>query len=507
MSLSQAISNGNQGLSAAARATDIVSTNLANAQTEGYVRRSVLVTERVSDGKSLGLNPVITRRNEESVASNNVRRSDVTYQQQKVITDATKIIQQAIGNVDDEYSLTARMDNFRNALKNLAATPENAALQDQTIFEAKEFTRTIRTISGSIQEIRESADNNIKIEVDNINKYLVQLKDVNSNIASLGSSTDVAGLQDEQERLLNKINEIIPVNVSTKENGTIGLATKTGVTLLDINIAKIEFSPSSFITPEKIYAYAGEAPGLPYNAVLSGLKISDQDITPSSNKIQSLSGGKLGGLFEVRDDFMVTIQKQLDSIAGHFITSFRSVDRTTDTDNNMVNGNVDSLFTAGNSGATYNSLNDIVGISNKFTINSQFDSSVGGDKRRIRDGAMATSFTGPEGNTTLIQAWITQTETLKSFDASTDLSQSQSLISSVREFVSSVALKNQNQLNNMEYEEGKMNTLLDIRDNAEGVNIDEQTQQMLFLQRVYQANAVLIKTAGEMFDTILSIAG
>ena len=52
-----------------------------------------------------------------------------------------------------------------------------------------------------------------------------------------------------------------------------------------------------------------------------------------------------------------------------------------------------------------------------------------------------------------------------------------------------------------------MHTLLDIRDNAEGVNIDEQTQQMLFLQKIYQANAVLIRTAGEMFDTILTIAG
>lgn len=507
MSLSQAISNGNQGLSAAARATDIVSSNLANAQTDGYVRRSVIVSERIVAGKGLGLNPVLVKRNEAVVASNNVRRSENTYQQQKELAEATKVIQQAIGNVDDEYSLTARMDSFRNSLKNLSETPESASLQDQTIFEAKEFARTIRSVATSIQEIRESADSNIQTEVNNLNNYLARLKDVNGDIASLGSSTDIAGLQDEQERLLNQINQIIPVNVTQKETGVIGLSTKTGVTLLDINIAKIEFNATSFITPDKIYSYEGDEPGLPYASVLSGLTVSGQDITPTANKIQSITGGKLGGLFEVRDELMVTMQKQLDSIAGHFITSFRNVDNTTDTNANMVNGDVDSLFTAGNSGASYNTLNEILGVANKFTVNSKFDSSVGGDKRRIREGAEATNFTGSEGNATLIQAWIQQTETLKSFDASTDLAQSQSLISVVREFVSSATLKNQNQLNNLEYEEGRMNQLLDIRDNAEGVNIDEQTQQMLFLQKIYQANAVLIKTAGEMFDTILSIAG
>jgi flagellar hook-associated protein 1 FlgK len=201
----------------------------------------------------------------------------------------------------------------------------------------------------------------------------------------------------------------------------------------------------------------------------------------------------------------VTIQRQLDSIAGHFITSFRNADPTTDTNLDTINGNVDSLFTAGNTGADYSTLDNVLGISNSFTINSKFDPDQGGDKRRIRDGAEATTFVGAEGRATLIQAWISETESLKSFDASTDLTQSQSIISSVREFVANTTLKNQNQINNLEYEEGRINSLLDIRDNLEGVNIDEQTQQILLLQRIYQANAVLLRTAGEMFDVILNI--
>ena len=75
----------------------------------------------------------------------------------------------------------------------------------------------------------------------------------------------------------------------------------------------------------------------------------------------------------------------------------------------------------------------------------------------------------------------------------------------MREFVSNASLNHQSSLNLLEYEEGRLNSLLDIRDNLEGVNIDEETQNMLSMQRMYQANAVLLQTADEMLQTLLNI--
>ncbi|MFT6072422.1 MAG: flagellar hook-associated protein 1 FlgK [Alphaproteobacteria bacterium] len=505
MSLSNALSSANQGLSAAARATDIVATNLANAQTEGYVRRSAVVSERVVGGKSVGLNPIQIRRNEASLASNNVRRSDVSYQQESVIVASSKIIQEAIGDIDSDFSLTSRMDNFVNSLKNLAETPENGSLQDQTVFEAKELTRTIRDIASTMQEIRSDADASIKREIDFVNSAVEQLSTVNGDILSLNGSSDIAGLQDEQERIINSINEIIPINTTFKSNGTVQLSTKTGVNLLDINISKLEFTQTPFVSPEKVYAFAGEEPALPYNAALSGLTVSGLDLTPTANKIQSISGGRLGGLFQVRDETTVVVQKQLDTIAGHLITAFRDADSTTDTDLDGVAGDVDSLFTAGDDGADYSTLDGTLGIANNLSINSKIDPDQGGDRRRIRDGVETIAFTGAAGDATLLQSWIGETETFKSFDVSTDLSQSQSIMSAMREFISNSALQHQNKLNNFEYEDGRRNSLLDIRDNLEGINIDEQTQQALFLQKIYQANAVLLRTVDEMMETIINL--
>lgn len=872
MSLTQALTNAAQGLNATSRATEIVATNIANAQTDGYVRRSVVTTERVVDGNSLGLNPITVKRNDAERASFNVRRADITFQYQSEIAKASENLQRQIGDIDSEFSLSSRMDTFRNALKNLAETPENGSLQEQAVLESLEFSRSVRDTAAFLQELRENADAAIALEVDLLNQNLQRLQDVNSDIASLSNSSDISGLLDEQERLLNSINEVIPVNVRPQDNGTISLATKGGITLLDINISQIEFTNSPVITADKVYAFTGEEPGLPFDATLSGLTISGLDLTPTANRIQSISGGKLAGLFEIRDEFTTTYQRQLDSIAGQMITSFRDLDptigtnldtitagngtistidasadgsntltldlsaangarilavdtyeavldfdngtdssaltatitgadltrdqladtissvfnavkngdalststtyagvdtdityggsagvfthngatitlnyndntgglgtitegdfvtglngsgtpaedlditnttagqidfannsltastdqdfsisgsltigstldtetagdgtvsaidasaagtdsytldftgdssigiRATDTyattldfddgtdssaltatisganltreqladtvssifnavkngdalttstsytgaDTDIAYGNVagvffhngarialtynentggagtideatfvaglngsgtpaedlditnavagqivfannsltagtdqdfsisgtvtlgpdevfDSLFTAGDPGADYTVFDNTLGIANSFIVNSKFDPNQGGDRRRIRDGAEAAVLDVAEGNGDLLQSWIGDMEVLKTFDPSTELTQTQSLISSVREFVANSSLGNLNIQNQLSYEESNRNILMDVRDNQEGVNIDEQTQQILFLQRIYQANAVLMQTIDEMMESILRI--
>ena len=110
--------------------------------------------------------------------------------------------------------------------------------------------------------------------------------------------------------------------------------------------------------------------------------------------IQSLDGGRIGGLFKVRDEETVTIQRQLDSIAARLIEGFRSHD-TSLADAN-TNGTLDgepdgvpdgdSIFTSFTPGRIFTTVDDMLGIANSFQINSAIDPDQGGDKRRIRDG-------------------------------------------------------------------------------------------------------------------------
>jgi len=512
MTLTSALSKAVQGLNMAARGTDVISANIANAQTPGYVRRQIETSERIVSGESVGLNPIAVTRNVSTETAEAVRRAQVTFQQQEVIKDGLQNIVYAIGDVNSEFSLSARFDTFNTSLRNLAETPENGSLQDQTIIEAKIFATNINDTASAMQEIRQDADAQIKREVDNVNELLHRLKSVNGEIITISGTGDVSGLQDEQERLINEISEAFPISTTYNYDGSVRISSQTGITLLDINVTELEFTASSFIPPHVVYAYEGEDPGAPYDDSLSGLVIGGLDITPTADKIQSLDGGRIGGLFKLRDEETVIIQRQIDSIAVRLIEGFRNNDSSlTDANTNGTTDGIpdgvpdqDSIFTSAYPGGVYTTVEDMIGVANTFQINSNIDPDQGGDKRRIRDGAEATVF-GPEGSATNIRAWINELSTLTTFDSSTDLTQSQTIMSAVREFVSLASLKNQNEQNSYDYESGKLNTLMDERDALQGVNLDNEMNDLVFLQKLYSANAVLMQRAGEMLQMILDL--
>lgn len=504
MTLTAALSKAVQGLNMASKGTDLIATNIANAQTPGYVRRGVAVSELVVNGESVGLAPLRTTRNSSPESIDAVRRSQISYEQQAVITESMQKIVDAIGDVNSDYSLSARFDKFVSALKNLAETPENGALQDQALNEAKIFAQNINDISNSMQKIREDADAEIYREVQSVNESLYRLQTVSGEIVTLSSSGDVSGLQDEQERLLDKISQSFPINTTYNSDGSVRVSSKTGITLLDINVTELNYTQSNDIPPTSVYAYAGEELGSPYNSVLSPLKVGDMDITPTADKIQSLEGGRLGGLFKIRDEYTVTTQKQLDAIASELIIAFRNQDTSIPDDDLDGNPDGDSIFTSGMVGAVFDTPESIVGISNTFAVNAAIDPDQGGDKRRFRDG-VESDIEGAAGDATLIRSWISSLDEFVSFDADTDLTQSQSLMSAVREFVSMSSLKNQYEKNTFQYEKGKMDNLIDIRDNAQGVNLDNEMNNLVYLQKLYAANAVVLQKAGEMLQTIIDI--
>lgn len=512
MSLTSAISKATQGLRASARGTDIVSTNITNAQTPGYVRREIELGERLIDGVSVGLNPIRVTRHFNAEVTNSVRRAQISYQQQDVIAQSFEEIVFQIGDVNSEFSLSGRFDRFMNSMKNLSETPENSALQDETIGTAKDLVNNIRDISSGIQSIRERADAEIKREVDNVNELLHQLKNISGEIAALNSSSDTNGLQDERDRLIDEISQKFPISASYNEDGSVRVSSSTGVTLLDISVTEIEFSQTATIPPNVIYSYAGEEPGLPYNSTLSGLIIKGTDYSPTANKIQSLEGGRIGGLFKIRDEETVTIQRQLDNIAAQLIQTFRAGDttipdlHTNGTTDGIPDGvrDGDSLFTSNIPGQIFNDIDDMLGLSNALRINASIDPSQGGDRRRIRDGAGATTF-GPDGQGDIIRGWLDQTQQLLSFESSSDLTLTQSIGSAIKEMVSSASLRSQSEQSILRFEEGKLNTLKDQKDNLEGVNLDDEMNDLVFLQQFYSANAVILQRADEMLQLIIDI--
>jgi flagellar hook-associated protein 1 FlgK len=63
----------------------------------------------------------------------------------------------------------------------------------------------------------------------------------------------------------------------------------------------------------------------------------------------------------------------------------------------------------------------------------------------------------------------------------------------------------QRAVKSQESQKNVMSQLSNIRESISGVSLDEETTKMIEFQKTYDASARLIKTADEMFDTVLNL--
>ena len=56
-----------------------------------------------------------------------------------------------------------------------------------------------------------------------------------------------------------------------------------------------------------------------------------------------------------------------------------------------------------------------------------------------------------------------------------------------------------------EHQKGIVDQLKNIRESISGVSLDEETTKMIELQKSFDASARVIRTADEMFDTVLNL--
>ncbi|MNT78731.1 Flagellar hook-associated protein 1 [compost metagenome] len=71
--------------------------------------------------------------------------------------------------------------------------------------------------------------------------------------------------------------------------------------------------------------------------------------------------------------------------------------------------------------------------------------------------------------------------------------------------VGQVGALTQRAIKAQESQKNMMSQLTNIRESISGVSLDEETTKMIEFQKAYDASARLIRTADEMFDTVLNL--
>ncbi|SMX47247.1 flagellar hook-associated protein FlgK [Actibacterium lipolyticum] len=483
MSISSSLSNALSGLTAAARAAEVVSANVANATTEGYGRRVLESSAAALGDQGAGVRVDGVRREIDTKVLADRRLADASAANAEQYVDFFSSLEVAIGTPDSANSLSGSIAALDSALIEAASRPDSDARLANVLTAANGVVDQFANISDEIQTLRAEAEQGINAQVRTLNTRLEQIADLNHQIRLQdGSGNDTAALMDQRQVLVDDLAEIVPVRVVQRDHGEIAIYTETGATLLEGKPAEFGFTPASTIVPEmKIESGA-----------LSGLTLNGQPISVAG-PYSPIAGGSLQALFDQRDVLAVDAQADLDALARDLIERFEGVDPTT------ASG-APGLFT--DAGGSFDPAQE-VGLSSRLSINALVDPDQGGAVWHLRAGLGATD-PGAVGDSTLLNAFSDALNENRIASSGTYTGAARSAAGLSAEFLSTVSTERLNAEANQSFAQAKAETLREA-ERAGGVDTDHEMQSLLLIEQSYSANARVIQTIDEMIDTLLRI--
>ncbi|ABV95111.1 flagellar hook-associated protein FlgK [Dinoroseobacter shibae DFL 12 = DSM 16493] len=485
MSVTSTLGNALSGLTAASKAASVVSSNIANATTEGYGVRQVQTTSVSLNGQGSGVQVVSVSRNVNEGVLADRRAADAAYAQAATLASFYGSVEGAIGLPGDEGSLSSEFSQFEAALVEAGSRPDSDARLANVVRAAESLAGTLNDLSADIQSERLEAEKEIARQVDNLNTSLAQIQDLNGDIRlQIAAGNDPLGLMDQRQVLIDQIATIVPVSVVDRDFGQVALITESGGVLLDGTAAEISFRDVGLITPDMTVASGGL-----YQVEING---SPVDSTSPNNP---LKGGSLDALFEIRDELAVSAQGDVDAVARDLIERFQNsaIDPT-------LSAGEPGLFT--DAGALVDPANE-VGLAGRIELNARVDPAKGGEVWRVRTGLGATS-PGDPGAGGIILALSDALSEPKVVASGSFSSIPRTAAALASDLLSTIGAARQASENEVSYTAAKWETLRSLELEG-GVDTDAELQKLLMIETAYAANARVIQTVDEMLDLLLRI--
>ncbi|ARE40423.1 Flagellar hook-associated protein FlgK [Rhodovulum sp. P5] len=479
MSLSTAFGNALSGLNVASRGTQVVSSNIANAQTDGYGRRVLETSSAGTHGSGSGVRIEGVQRQSDVQLLTDRRMAEAETSQLQTRADALSSIEAAMGTPDEEYSIAGRIAALESALVNAASRPDSETRLADVLNAAYAVTDSINDATDTIQELRTEAEKAIAQDVDTLNNTLERVVDLNNQIKRyVNSGYDYNGLLDQRQVLIDQISEIVPVRQIARPNEEVALYTENGAILLDGRAAEIGFESTSYI----------DASMSVEDGQLNGLTLNGNPISVAGSRAL-MGGGRLEGLFDQRDTITTEAQTNLDALARNLIERFEGVD---------VDGTGAGLFTDSGSALNIVLPEDEVGLSDRIEINSNGDT-----LWRLRSGLGAAT-PGEVGDATLLNAYADALSS-SGVPASGDFTiRSYSAAELATETVNAVSVKALQVEQEASLSSARTTALMET-EAANGVDTDAELQDLLRYEEAYIANARVIQTLETMMNALLEL--
>ena len=326
MSLNTALSIAMAGLRANQAALSLVSSNVANAETPGYIRKTTdQVALNAGDGSSVrtvGVNRELDQyilaqlRTEMSGAGYASLKSSYLQQMQSLYGDPG-----SVGSL--EYSFNA----LTAAVQALSTSADSSSARIGVLNAAQTLAQQLNSMTQGIQNLRSAAENGIKDSVTTANNLMKQIANINNQLTANplgGTSTDAntAALLDQRDQYINQLSQLMDIRVSTNGANQVTVFTGSGVQLVGNEAATLRFNAQGTVSAGTTWSSD------PSKSALGSVMID----LPNGGSIDltatgAIKSGTIAAYTELRDKTLVEAQNQLDQFAASISSALS--DKTT----------------------------------------------------------------------------------------------------------------------------------------------------------------------------------
>jgi len=463
--ISAMMDTGKRSLMNSQTSLQTVGHNIANKSTEGYSRQRVELLTNTPIGEGglqIGMGAragVVTRVNNPWLEKQ-IQKEGMSMGYEDSRADAMGRVEQ-VYNEQNNKGLNQYVTDFFNGFRELANNPESLASRTMVREAAVGVTKDFGRVTSQLKGVQEDLDGQIKTTVEEVNQITKEIASLNEKIQTV--EVQKVPANDERDRrdlLLKKLGEKIDISWA---EGRDGLVTVTAgrTAILVSGIGSSELKAQQTDTRDRVEVFFQGTGGA------------------AANITEQITGGRIGGALDVRDHVIEDLLGHIDKLAYTLATEVNKA-------------HIEGFDKTGKSGVLFFEMPPSEkGAASNMALNK----TIFNDVSRI---ATASRQDAPGDNT--VANVISALQYRQVMDGGTA-----TMDDYYNTQVGQVGAMAQRAVKAQESQKNVMSQLTNIRESISGVSLDEETTKMIEFQKTYDASARLIKTADEMFDTVLNL--
>jgi flagellar hook-associated protein 1 FlgK len=313
MGLSQALSAALSGVTATQQALSVISGNVANANTAGYVDESVSqVAISTAGQQGVTVDTTGINRNLNTLLQNQLWTETSGASYADSLSQMYQQIQDMYGSPSSSSSLSSLYSNFTTAVQALSTSPSSYSAQTQVTGTAQVLAQSLNSMTSTIQEMRTQAEQGIATNVQSANAAIADIAKINQQLGSAPPDSATATLEDQRDQDIQQLSQLMNVTVVRGDNNQISVYTGTGQQLVSgVNASTLSFSNVGTMSANTLWSADPSQDGAGTITLTTTAGMSTDLVAEGA-----FQSGEISADLQMRDTILPQAQDQLDELAN-----------------------------------------------------------------------------------------------------------------------------------------------------------------------------------------------